>query len=150
VIGFVALVVVAAAAVACGISLWLRRAQPLPADAISKLKVQIATGEGFVHARVYDGSSYNLRHVTVRIFAYRPTRGYERAPDAGGWQITSSVCTFDPVTRPPDGYDLVFDRQVRFDTKLEPLGAVDARSPSDFVPGADYWECRVAGASGYK
>jgi hypothetical protein len=23
-------------------------------------------------------------------------------------------------------------------------------APSDFLPGADYWECRIVGASGYK
>ena len=149
VIGFVA-VVVLAAVVVCGIFLWLRRGQPLPAGVVSKLDVQLAPGAGFMRARVFDGSRYNVRSVTVRVFAYRLTGGYERTPTPGGWHITSSSCTFDPVTQPPDGYDLVFDRWMRFDAKLGPLGAVDVHAPSDFVPGADYWECRIVGASGYK
>jgi hypothetical protein len=149
VIGILALVVVAAVVMG-GTFLWLRRAQLLPAQELSKIEVQVEAEKGFVRAHVYDGSSYNLQDVTVRVFAFRPMGGYGSSAEASGWQIASSRCTSDPVTRPPDGYDLVFDRQTRFATSVKPLGATVVNAASDFVPGADYWECRIVGANGYK
>jgi hypothetical protein len=128
---------------------WLRHAQPLPAAEISQIGVQLAPGAGFVSARLYDGSSYNLRHVTVRVFALRPKESAGDAARADGWRITSSRCTFDPVTKPVE-YDFTFDRQIRFDMKLSPDEAAHVQAASDFTPGADYWECRIVGASGYK
>ncbi len=138
-----------AALVVCGMFLWLRRAQPLPAAEISQIGVQLAPGAGFLSARVYGGSRYNLRHVTVRVFALRPKERGGDAAQTDGWRITSSRCTFDPVTKPVE-YDFTYDRQIRFDMRLAPDAAADVQAASDFVPGADYWECRIVSASGYK
>jgi hypothetical protein len=143
----VALVVIAAA-VFC-VFRWLRRVQPLPAYELTKIEVQLEAGNGVLTAHVSNGSDYRVRDIDVRVVALRPSASPGAATDGGGWQIGTSWCTFDPVAK-PDEYDKVVDRVVRFGVKLEPTTASEARVASDFVPGSDYWECRIVSADGVR
>jgi hypothetical protein len=150
VIGIVVAVMLAAA-VASGFFLlhWLRRAQPLPADELLKIEIQLDAEPGVTKAHILNRSDFRLRDVTVRVVALRPKGAASEAPDNGGWQIATSWCTFDPVSKPVE-YDKVVDRQIRFGANLTPGVTGDARTASDFVPGTDYWECRIIGANGFK
>jgi hypothetical protein len=125
----------------------LRRTQPLPAGELLKIEVQLEAGAGTLKAHVANGSDYRLQDVTVRVVALRPSVAASQSTDSGGWQIATSWCTFDPVTK-PDGYDKAFDRQIRFRTTLEPTAMGEADTASNFVPGSDYWECRIVSADG--
>jgi hypothetical protein len=124
---------------------WLHRARPLPADQLTQIEVQLDASHGSVKAHIVNGSEFHMRDVVVRVFAMRPTA----PPDGYGWQIDTSRCTFDPVAK-PDGYDMVVDRQIRFASKLAPLSATTSQTNADFVPGSDYWECRIVAADGYR
>jgi hypothetical protein len=131
------------------VSYRLLRAQPLPADQLLKIEVQLEAEAGTLKAHVTNGSRNRLQDVTVRVVALRPSAAASQSTDSGGWQIATSWCTFDPVAK-PDGYDKVIDRQVRLRAKLEPTATGEVQTASDFVPGSDYWECRIVAANGYR
>jgi hypothetical protein len=137
------------AAVGFSVLHWLRRAQPLPANELSKIEVQLEAGPGVIKAHVLNGSDYRLRNVIVRVVALRPKGAASQSHDSGGWQIATSWCTFDPVAKPVE-YDRVVDREIRLGTDFKPSAMGDVQTASDFVPGTDYWECRIVGANGFK